>query len=46
MNIEDIQIVHSPEGGGGVVHLTVAVEAAGPAERHSPSARSRRVRLA
>ena len=32
VNIEDIQIVHSPEGGGGTVHLTVAVEAAGPAE--------------
>jgi prephenate dehydrogenase len=26
VNIEDIQIVHSPEGGRGTVHLTVAVE--------------------
>jgi prephenate dehydrogenase len=28
VNIEDLQIVHSPEGGGGVVHLTVAADAA------------------
>lgn len=28
VNIEDLQIVHSPEGGRGTVHLTVAVEAA------------------
>jgi prephenate dehydrogenase len=31
VNIEDLQIVHSPEGGRGTVHLTVAVDAAGPA---------------
>jgi prephenate dehydrogenase len=24
INIEDLQIVHSPEGGGGLVHVTVA----------------------
>jgi prephenate dehydrogenase len=28
VNIEDLQIVHSPEGGRGTVHLTVAVDAA------------------
>jgi prephenate dehydrogenase len=28
VNIEDLQIVHSPEGGHGTVHLTVAAEAA------------------
>lgn len=28
INIEDLQIVHSPEGGRGVVHLTVAAGAA------------------
>ncbi len=33
VNIEDLQIVHSPEGGRGVVHLTVAAEAAEPAGR-------------
>jgi prephenate dehydrogenase len=27
VNIEDLQIVHSPEGGRGTVHLTVATEA-------------------
>jgi len=33
VNIEDLQIVHSPEGGRGTVHLTVAVgSAAGCAE--------------
>jgi prephenate dehydrogenase len=31
VNIEDLQIVHSPEGGRGTVHLTVAVDAAGRA---------------
>jgi prephenate dehydrogenase len=31
VNIEDLQIVHSPEGGRGTVHLTVAVAAAGQA---------------
>jgi len=29
VNIEDLQIVHSPEGGKGTVHLTVAAETAG-----------------
>lgn len=33
VNIEDLQIVHSPEGGRGTVHLTVAVGAAEEAER-------------
>jgi prephenate dehydrogenase len=33
VNIEDLQIVHSPEGGGGTVHLTVGAEAADTAER-------------
>ena len=28
VNIEDLQIVHSPEGGRGTVHLTVATDAA------------------
>jgi prephenate dehydrogenase len=28
VNIEDLQIVHSPEGGRGLVHLTVATDAA------------------
>jgi prephenate dehydrogenase len=32
VNIEDLQIVHSPEGGRGTVHLTVAAEAAVDAE--------------
>ncbi|HZB78427.1 MAG TPA: prephenate dehydrogenase/arogenate dehydrogenase family protein [Actinomycetota bacterium] len=31
VNIEDLQIVHSPEGGRGTVHLTVAVAALGDA---------------
>ena len=30
MNIEDLQIVHSPEGGRGTVHLTVAADDADP----------------
>jgi prephenate dehydrogenase len=33
VNIEDLQIVHSPEGGRGTVHLTVAASAAGEAIR-------------
>jgi prephenate dehydrogenase len=33
VNIEDLQIVHSPEGGRGTVHLTVAAGAAADAER-------------
>jgi prephenate dehydrogenase len=32
VNIEDLQIVHSPEGGRGTVHLTVAASAAEAAE--------------
>jgi prephenate dehydrogenase len=33
VNIEDLQIVHSPEGGRGTVHLTVAAGTADEAER-------------
>jgi prephenate dehydrogenase len=33
INIEDLQIVHSPEGGRGVVHLTVVAGAADEAAR-------------
>jgi prephenate dehydrogenase len=33
VNIEDLQIVHSPEGGRGTVHLTVSADAADEAER-------------
>lgn len=33
VNIEDLQIVHSPEGGSGTVHLTVAADRAEVAER-------------
>lgn len=33
VNIEDLQIVHSPEGGRGTIHLTVAAERAVEAER-------------
>jgi prephenate dehydrogenase len=32
VNIEDLQIVHSPEGGRGTVHLTLAADAAHDAE--------------
>jgi prephenate dehydrogenase len=32
VNIEDLQIVHSPEGGRGTVHITVAADAAEDAE--------------
>ena len=31
VNIEDLQIVHSPEGGRGTVHLTLAGAEVGPA---------------
>jgi prephenate dehydrogenase len=31
VNIEDLQIVHSPEGGRGTVHLTVGSDAAAEA---------------
>ncbi|HEX7248440.1 MAG TPA: ACT domain-containing protein, partial [Actinomycetota bacterium] len=27
VNIEDLQIVHSPEGGRGTVHLTISIDA-------------------
>jgi predicted amino acid-binding ACT domain protein len=33
VNIEDLQIVHSAEGGSGTVHLTVAADLADAAER-------------
>ena len=33
VNIEDLQIVHSPEGGRGIVHLTVAADSVGDAGR-------------
>jgi prephenate dehydrogenase len=33
VNIEDLQIVHSPEGGRGTVHLTIAAGSADEAER-------------
>jgi prephenate dehydrogenase len=33
VNIEDLQIVHSPEGGRGTVHLTVAASSVDAAER-------------
>ena len=33
VNIEDLQIVHSAEGGGGTVHLTVAADKAAEADR-------------
>lgn len=33
VNIEDLQIVHSPEGGRGTVHLTIAAGSADDAER-------------
>lgn len=33
LNIEDLQIVHSPEGGRGTVHLTVASDAVEEADR-------------
>jgi hypothetical protein len=33
VNIEDLQIVHSAEGGRGTVHLTVSADSTGDAER-------------
>jgi prephenate dehydrogenase len=33
VNIEDLQIVHSPEGGRGTVHMTVAADTAADADR-------------
>jgi prephenate dehydrogenase len=46
VNIEDIQIVHSAEGGRGVVHLTVAADAAEPAARALAAGAFQTVRLA
>jgi len=46
VNIEDLQIVHSPEGGRGIVHLTVAADAASDAERLLTSRAFDPIRLA
>jgi prephenate dehydrogenase len=46
VNIEDLQIVHSPEGGRGTVHLTVAAAAADAAERALAARSFPSVRLA
>jgi hypothetical protein len=46
VNIEDLQIVHSPEGGRGIVHLTVAADAAADAERLLASRAFDPIRLA
>ena len=46
VNIEDLQIVHSPEGGRGTVHLTVAAAAAGHATEVLVGAGMDPVRLA
>ena len=46
VNIEDLQIVHSPEGGRGTVHLTVADGAAPAATRALAQAGFEPVRLA
>ena len=46
VNIEDLQIVHSPEGGRGTVHLTVAASAAGGAADALTAAGFEPVRLA
>jgi prephenate dehydrogenase len=46
VNIEDLQIVHSPEGGRGTVHLTVAADAAGGAGDVLSSAGFDPIRLA
>ncbi|HEX9375250.1 MAG TPA: prephenate dehydrogenase [Actinomycetota bacterium] len=46
VNIEDLQIVHSPEGGRGSVHLTVAAAAADQALDVLEGAGFRAVRLA
>jgi hypothetical protein len=40
VSIKTLQIVHSPEGGRGTVHLTVAVDAADAAEQPLVSAGS------
>jgi prephenate dehydrogenase len=46
VNIEDLQIVHSPEGGRGTVHLTVAAAAADEAARSLASRGFEPLRLA
>ncbi len=46
VNIEDLQIVHSPEGGRGTVHLTVAAPAVGEAIRVLSSQGSDPIRIA
>ena len=46
VNIEDLQIVHSPEGGRGTVHLTVAAGSADEAEQALRERRFEPVRLA
>lgn len=46
VNIEDLQIVHSPEGGLGTVHLTVAVDTVETAERALHERRFESTRLA
>jgi prephenate dehydrogenase len=46
VNIEDLQIVHSPEGGRGTVHLTVAADSADEAARLLASRAFDPIRLA
>jgi prephenate dehydrogenase len=46
VNIEDLQIVHSPEGGRGTVHVTIAASAAEDAARVLTSHRFDPIRLA
>jgi prephenate dehydrogenase len=46
VNIEDLQIVHSPEGGRGIVHLTVAATSADDALRVLASRSFDPIRLA
>jgi prephenate dehydrogenase len=46
VNIEDLQIVHSPEGGRGIVHLTVAASSADDALRVLASRSFDPIRLA
>jgi prephenate dehydrogenase len=46
VNIEDLQIVHSPEGGRGNVHLTVAASSAGAAASALEAAGYDPIRLA
>jgi prephenate dehydrogenase len=46
VNIEDLQIVHSPEGGRGMVHLTVAATAAERAAEALAGRRFEALRLA